>query len=222
MQGFTRSPAMSRNTTVEADRLSQYPGLWSHTSQALLMRTPPPPDGQGDDIDFQESGEGLDDLLRAMASHTPGPQGASAGLDQNRRERTTSKEPNPDTRRYIMSGHQSRTRSGRPKRLSSKLPLESIALDAGTHAASTRLEIELCSLIELLGYHNELGLQIAEQDATVPLGFRDMEDVVEVESLLRELVSGWLEENPGFEVEYTLRSGAKGKAGIRGLLLGKQ
>ena len=42
--------------------------------------------------------------------------------------------------------------------------------------------------------------------------FKSMDEVEEVDKLVREVVGSWVRERPSAEVEYTLRTGAKGKS----------
>lgn len=113
----------------------------------------------------------------------------------------------------MMKRKLSRTQSGRPKRLISKrLPLERIPVGEETHCALLRVNAQVPDLQELVDKYSRFGLLPGVIDEGGVLEFANMGEVEVVESQLREVVDRWLERESSWEVEYSLRSGVKGKS----------
>ncbi|KAJ3524342.1 hypothetical protein NM208_g12094 [Fusarium decemcellulare] len=163
---------------------------WSHHLQAMLMRTPPPT-GAG------SSGQSLG-MNRARERHEAEADPSSRPTKRRRECSNTGSswgEEEQDPRRFLMKRQRSRAQGGRLKRVASnKLPLETIPQDYVTKGIS-------------------FGIGDAERlDSESSTQFSDMGEVDEVDRRLRETVEPWLKDKPFIEVEYTLRSGAKGKS----------
>lgn len=102
------------------------------------------------------------------------------------------------------------TDGGRLRRIASKkLPFETIPQDDFTIKLSIKARVQMDEL-------NTVAVEfMASSRATeqhLPIRFENMEEVDKVDKLLKLAVESWLKENPSIEVEYTLRSEAKGKA----------
>ncbi|KAI6770605.1 hypothetical protein HG530_005234 [Fusarium avenaceum] len=99
---------------------------------------------------------------------------------------------------------------GRLRRIASKkLPFETIPQNDFTMKLSIKARVQMGEL-------NAVAVEfMASSRATerhLPIRFENMEEVDKVDKLLKLAVESWLKENPSIEVEYTLRSEAKGKA----------
>lgn len=90
--------------------------------------------------------------------------------------------------------------------------MEKVPHGQGTHDILTTLKIhsdDVGALMETYRYPDE---DSRREDLGMALTFRDMSEVASVESRLRDVVDIWLaKENMAVDVEYSLRSEAKGK-----------
>ncbi|KAM0273083.1 hypothetical protein ACHAPA_001813 [Fusarium lateritium] len=180
---------------------------WSHSLQTLLMRTPPL---QATRLDEQTLGEHCqaldqipDDYDHAFASRPTKRQRRCSSV-------ATSQGEESDPRCLLMKRQRIFTEGGRLKRIASKkLPFETIPQDDFTMKLSIKASIQMDEL-DAVVVEFMTSSRAAEQD--LPIQFKNMEEVDKVDKLLKLTVEPWLNENPSIEVEYTLRSEAKGKS----------
>lgn len=110
-----------------------------------------------------------------------------------------------------MKRQRSCTQGGRLKRLGlKKLPFETIPQDYVTTGLVLKLNIGVSDVGGMISKHMASG-HGEQRGRESGMQFKSMEDVEDVDKLLREVVGSWVSEKPSVEVEYTLRTGAKGK-----------
>ncbi|RSL87062.1 hypothetical protein CDV31_016317 [Fusarium ambrosium] len=183
---------------------------WAHTLQTLLMRTPPPPETR---LGRQPLGERYEDL-----SVAPGSDEAEGSTRAAKRRRVLSRtassqgEEDQDPRRFLMKRQRSCTQGGRLKRLGSKrLPFETIPQDYVTTGLLLKVRVGMSDVSRMISKHVASG-RGEQRRRESGMQFKSMDEVEEVDKLLREVVGSWMRERPSVEVEYTLRTGAKGKS----------
>lgn len=111
-----------------------------------------------------------------------------------------------------MKRQRSCTQGGRLKRLGSKrLPFETIPQDYVTTGLVLKLNVGLSDVNRMISKHMASGLG-EQRGRESGMQFKSMDEVEEVDKLVREVVGPWVRERPSVKVEYTLRTGAKGKS----------
>lgn len=179
---------------------------WSHSLQALLIRTPSPggtkPDETREDhcqaLDYgqnQRNGE--------IESRPAKRQRCNSSM-------TSSVSEESDPRRLLMKRRHICAEGGRLKRVASKkLPFETIPQDDLTVNLSVKARVRMSQLrdatLEFMSSD-----RATEKDPVIQ--FNNMEEIDKIDGLLRRVTESWLERDSSIEVEYILRSGAKGKS----------
>jgi hypothetical protein len=116
----------------------------------------------------------------------------------------------PDPRHLLIKRQRICAEGGRLKRVASKkLPFETIPQDDLTVNISVKARIQLSELKNATLEFVSSG-QAAEQDSAIR--FDNMAEVDKVDGLLKHVTESWLSGDSSIEVEYILRSGAKGKS----------
>jgi hypothetical protein len=111
-----------------------------------------------------------------------------------------------------MKRQRSCTQGGRLKRLGSKrLPFETIPQDYVTTGLVLKLNVGMSDVNRMISKHMASG-HGEKRGRESGMQFKSMDEVEEVDKLVREGVGSWVRERPSVEVEYTLRTGAKGKS----------
>ncbi|KAG5657123.1 hypothetical protein KAF25_001712 [Fusarium avenaceum] len=170
------------------------------------MRTPPLQATRLDEQTLKEHCQALDQI----------PDGCSQASDSRptKRQRRcssigTSQGEESDPRCLLMKRQRIFTEGGRLRRIASKkLPFGTIPQDDFTMKLSIKARVQMGEL-------NAVAVEfMASSRATehLPIRFENMEEVDKLDKLLKLAVESWLKENTSIEVEYTLRSEAKGKA----------
>ncbi|KAG8675273.1 hypothetical protein FPOAC1_001251 [Fusarium poae] len=180
---------------------------WSHSIQALLMRTPPPREEKSDNETQNEHYEVLD--------HSQDSYNGQVNPRPTKRQRhdssnTTLTNEEPDPRHLLIKRQRIRTGGGQLKRVASKkLPLETIPQVDLTVNLSVKARIQMSELIRAT-------LEFMKSDRAAEqypaIRFDNMAEVSKVDELLRHATESWLSGDSSIEVEYMLRSGAKGKS----------
>ncbi|KAF5674059.1 DNA mismatch repair PMS2 protein [Fusarium heterosporum] len=179
---------------------------WSRTLQTLLMMTPPPQATRLGEQVLKENCQVPDQVLDDCNEHFD-----SRPAKRLRRHSsvTTSQDGESDPRCLLIERQRISTEGGRLKRIASKrLPLETIPQENITMKLSIQARVQIEKLKGMTLEFMTSGR--AGQGSAVR--FEDIEEVEEVDRLFKLAVEAWLEKNPRTEVEYKLRSKAKGKS----------
>ncbi|KAF5240537.1 hypothetical protein FAUST_4296 [Fusarium austroamericanum] len=180
---------------------------WSHSIQALLMRTPPPRGERSGNETQNEHYQVLDhsqDLCNGDINPRP------AKRQRHDSSITTPTDEEPDPRQLLIKRQRIHTGGGQLKRIASKkLPLETIPQADLTVNLSANASIQMSALVNAALEFMRSG-RAAEQDSAIR--FDNMAEVDKVDELLRHATESWLSGDSSIEVEYMLRSGAKGKS----------
>ncbi|KAH7005392.1 hypothetical protein EDB82DRAFT_551915 [Fusarium venenatum] len=180
---------------------------WSHSIQALLMRTPPPREEKFDNETQNEHYQVLD---HSQDSYNGEVNPRPAKRQRHDSDNATSANEEPDPRHLLIKRQRIRTGGGQLKRVASKkLPLETIPQVDLTVNLSTKARIQMSELI-----HATLEFMKSDRAAEQysAIRFDDMAEVNKLEELLRHATESWLSGDSSIVVEYMLRSGAKGKS----------
>lgn len=175
------------------------------------MRTPPPPD-------HTSESQGSDSVCANGSAEQrlcPGKRlSPELGLQTFNYDPCESDayDKDQDPRFYFMKQRKGTMESSRPRRLiSRKLPLEITPMDSATCNIMTRVRLTLSRLGESMDEYVSQGLMLSNSDGELPLQLKAVEDVDKVELRLKQTVNKWLTGASNQEVEYSLRSMAKGK-----------
>ncbi|XEU98685.1 hypothetical protein FSHL1_003972 [Fusarium sambucinum] len=180
---------------------------WSHSMQALLMRTPPPREEKFDNETQNEHYQVLD---HSQDSYNGEVNPRPAKRQRHDSDNATSTNEEPDPRHLLIKRQRIRTGGGQLKRVASKkLPLETIPQVDLTVNISTKARIQMSELI-----HATLEFMKSDRAAEryYAIRFDNITEVNKVEELLRHATESWLSGDSSIEVEYLLRSGVKGKS----------
>jgi hypothetical protein len=171
------------------------------------MRTPPPREEKSDNETQNEHYEVLD--------HSQDSYNGQVNPRPTKRQRhdssnTTLTNEEPDPRHLLIKRQRIRTGGGQLKRVASKkLPLETIPQVDLTVNLSVKARIQMSELIRAT-------LEFMKSDRAAEqypaIRFDNMAEVSKVDELLRHATESWLSGDSSIEVEYMLRSGAKGKS----------
>lgn len=180
---------------------------WSHSLQALLVRTPPPQrERSGNKTENEHCEAPVHSHDQCNKDSNPRP----AKRQRRHSSIATSKSEESDPRRLLIKRQRISTEGGRLKRIASKkLPFETIPQVDLTVKLSIKARIRMSEL-RIATWEFMSSGRAAEQDSAMQ--FSSMEEVDKVNELLKHTTETWLCEDSSIEVDYTLRSGAKGKS----------
>ena len=118
-----------------------------------------------------------------------------------------------DPRRYFMRRQRSQAAHGHPRRLSSRrLPLEAVPHDKEVHSIVTTIDTFGMGLAQQLVLVAELDRYVCDGTLARGLPFETMAQAQLAEERLRLVVGVWAARSgEDAEIEYTMRSQAKGK-----------
>lgn len=153
----------------------------------------------------------------SQRDHLPKTQRPESPRDAYKRARSGSvrgsHRSNEDPREYLISSKREEAISCIPKRMHSlKLPLERVPSGMDTVKLTTTLDVTMEDCQNAMEQCAASDSYIADGIQVMPLDFRHMDDVMDVDDRLRESVWKWAEDQgDGMEFEFTLRSQVKGK-----------
>ena len=180
---------------------------WSHSLQALLIRTPTPQRERSDNKAENEYHE-APDHNHDQCNEYNNPRPAKRQRRHSSIATSTSEESDP--RRLLIKRQRISTEGGRLKRIASrKLPFETIPQVDLTVELSIKARIRMSELRIATWAFMSSG-QAAEQESAMQ--FSSMDEVDKVNELLKRTTETWLGEGSSIEVDYSLRTGAKGKS----------
>ncbi|PTB36909.1 hypothetical protein M441DRAFT_72973 [Trichoderma asperellum CBS 433.97] len=203
----TRRPVSHKNF------FSHEPGHHSHIIQTSLL------DSQysGDIPSSRRAQEVLNarDNLSATPQRDirPSIEASVCGDSQNRAPFRNTHGKLEDPRLYLIKRRRSQARHGIARRLSSRrLPLEVTPIHLAMQSSSTSRRLSLRRVKTLARQTRLQGYDIVPGDWGNAITFKSMEEAGKVESRLQDAVDSWKQtQNQAIEVEYKLRSAAKGK-----------
>lgn len=183
-QAASQLVGQTRVRVLPETRLSHPGGQYSHTTQALLMRTLPPAGGP----DSTSRGDGSRE-----AGDTAAVARKDGQLDEGTKSRKGSTEESDSSpRRYLMRRNRSRAVYGYPRMASKRLPFETVPGNGERHSVSWTVRVS-CDEVE------RCMVQLAARDAYVcdgrlgaGLPLEDMTEAQLVEERLRGQVKSWM------------------------------
>lgn len=206
-------PDTTRQHIPQPNFLSHEPGHRSHMMQTPLLDNPypgamSPPRAPQVELNARNSLS-----LTPQREIRPSIEASVCDTPQNRAPIRKTHDKLEDPRLYLIKRRRSQARHGIARRLSSRrLPLEVTPNHLAIQNSSTSRRLSLKKIKSLAKKTRLQGYDIVPGDRGSAITFKNMEEAGKVESRLQDAVDSWKQtQNQAIEVEYKLRSAAKGK-----------
>lgn len=207
-------PDTTQQNASQPSFVSHGPAHRSHTMQAPLLDSQSPGAIMPRVRAAQNESNARDSLsVTPQRDIRPSTEASVCDKSQYRPPPGNTQDKLEDPRFYLIKRRRSQERHGIARRLPSRrLPLAVIPNHLAMHNSATSRRISLRKVKTLAKQTCLQGYDIMPEDWGNAITFKNMEEAGKIESRLQDAVDSWKQtQNQAIEVEYKLRSAAKGK-----------